>query len=153
VDTHRSDECDHTRSGLARAIGVALEEAELGPDQIDCINAHGLSHPVFDLEETQGFKAGLGKAAYCLSVTSIKSMTGAAFAGDGMLQIISSCLILDRGMIPPILGLETRDPACDLDFVMAKPRRARVNHILTNTRALGGANAVLILGRVDPGPK
>jgi 3-oxoacyl-(acyl-carrier-protein) synthase len=153
VDTHRGDGRDHTTSGLARAIAVALEEAELRPDQIDCINSHGLSHPVFDLEETQGFKAGLGRAAYCLSVTSIKSMTGASFAGDGMLQIISSCLILDQGVIPPILGLEIPDPECDLDFVVAKPRRARVNHILTNTRALGGANAVLILGRVAPGPK
>lgn len=153
VDVHRSGERDHSGQGLARAIGGALESAGLRPDQIDCINAHGLSHPVFDLEETQGFKSGLGKAAYCLSITSIKSMTGASFAGDGMLQIISSCLILEQGLIPPILNLETPDPACDLDYVVAKPRTARVNHILTNTRALGGSNAVLILGRVDSGPK
>jgi 3-oxoacyl-[acyl-carrier-protein] synthase II len=150
VDVHRGER-NHVGQGLARAIEGALDNAGLGPNQIDCINSHGLSHPVFDLEETQGFKSGLGEAAYCLSVTSIKSMTGATFAGDGLLQIISSCLILEQGVIPPILSLETPDPACDLDYVVDKPRRARVNHILTNNRALGGTNAVLILGRVDPG--
>ena len=148
VDVHRND----VGTGLARAIECALDNAGLRPNQIDCINSHGLSHPVFDHEETQGFKSGLGKAAYCLSVTSTKSMTGASFAGDGILQIISSCLILDHDAIPPILNLETSDPACDLDYVVDEPRRARVNHILTNTRALGGSNAVLILGRVRLGP-
>ena len=151
VDVNRAGERDHAGQGLARAIGAALENAGLRPDQIDCINSHGLSHPAFDFEETRGFKSALGKAAYCLSITSIKSMTGASFAGDGILQIISSCLILDQGVIPPILHLETPDPACDLDYVVAKPRRARVKRILTNTRALGGTNAVLILGRADPG--
>ncbi len=150
VDVRRGEH-NQIGQGLATAIEGALDYAGLRPNQIDCINSHGLSHPVFDFEETQGFKSGLGKAAYCVSVTSIKSMTGAAFAGDGILQIISSCLILEQGVIPPILNLETPDPACDLDYVVAKPRRARVNHILTNTRALGGTNAVLILGRVDPG--
>jgi 3-oxoacyl-[acyl-carrier-protein] synthase II len=148
IDVHRSER-PHAGEGLARAIEGALEHAELRPKQIDCINSHGLSHPVFDVEETQGFKSGLGKAAYCLSVTSIKSMTGASFAGDGILQVISSCLILDHGVIPPILHLETPDPACDLNYVVDKSRRARVNHILTNTRALGGTNVVLILGRGD----
>jgi 3-oxoacyl-[acyl-carrier-protein] synthase II len=151
VDIHRNGERGHGGHALARAIEGALETAGLRPNQIDCINAHGLSHPVFDLEETQGFKSGLGKAAYCLSITSIKSMTGASFAADGILQVISSCLILEHGLIPPILNLETPDPACDLDYVVDKPRRARVNHILTNTRALGGSNAALILGRIDSG--
>ena len=77
-------------------------------------------------------------------------MTGASFAGDGMLQIISSCLILENGVIPPILNLDTPDPACDLDYVVNNARVARVKRVLTNTRALGGTNGVLILGRVDP---
>ena len=136
--------------GLSLAIEGALEDARLRPDQIDCVNSHGLSHPVFDLLETHGFKSALGKAAYRLPITSIKSMTGASFAGDGMLQIISSCLILENGVIPPILNLDTPDPACDLDYVVNNARVARVKRVLTNTRALGGTNGVLILGRVDP---
>lgn len=151
VDVAHSNEREHRGQGLARAIGRALETSRVYPEQIDCINSHGLSHPVFDLEETQGFKAGLGRAAYCLSVTSIKSMTGASFAGDGILQVISSCLILENGVIPPILNFETPDPACDLDYVVTKPRSARVKRILTNTRAIGGTNTVLILGDVDAG--
>ena len=149
VDVTRATDREHSGQGLAQAISGALDNAGLRPEQIDCINSHGLSHPIFDLQETHGFKMGLGKAAYCLSITSIKSMTGAAFAADGILQVISSCLILEKGVIPPILNLETPDPACDLDYVVMKPRNARVKRVLTNTRALGGTNSVLILGDVD----
>jgi 3-oxoacyl-[acyl-carrier-protein] synthase II len=144
------EEGSHSGQGLSRAIEGALEQAELRPDQIDCINSHGLSHPVFDLLETHGFKSALGKAAYRLPITSIKSMTGASFAADGMLQIISSCLILANGVIPPIVNLETPDPACDLDYVVKNARVARVKRILTSTRAIGGTNEALILGRGDP---
>jgi 3-oxoacyl-[acyl-carrier-protein] synthase II len=148
IDSNGAGARNRNGQGLARAISGALTVARLSADQIDCINSHGLSHPVFDRLETQGFKAALGKAAYSLSITSIKSMTGATFAADGILQAISSCLILKSGFIPPILNLETPDPVCDLDYV-TKPRAARVNRILANTRALGGANSVVVLGRVD----
>lgn len=143
---------DRNGEGLARAVKAALNGARLTAGQIDCINSHGLSHPVFDALETQGFKLALAEAAYSLSITSIKPMTGASFAGDGILQAISSCLILEKGIIPAIPYLETRDPHCDLDYVVGKPRAARVKRILTNTRALGGANAAVILGRLNGSP-
>ena len=149
VDSNRPGERDRNGEGLARAVKTALHSANLGPGQIDCINSHGLSHPIFDLLETQGFKSALGDAAYSLSITSIKPLTGASFAGDGILQAISSCLILERGVIPAIPDLETPDPGCDLDYVVKKPRTARVRRILTNTRALGGSNAVVVLGRLN----
>ena len=149
VDSNRPGERERNGEGLTRAIKGALENARVSAGQIDCINSHGLSHPIFDALETQGFKAALGEAAYRLSVTSIKPMTGACFAGDGILQAISSCLILETGIIPPIPCLETPDPACDLDYVAKSARVARVKRILTNTRALGGANAVVILGRLN----
>jgi len=152
VDSNRPGERDRNGQGLARAIKGALHSAGLSAGEIDCINSHGLSHPIFDLLETQGFKSAFGDAAYSLSITSIKPLTGASFAGDGILQAISSCLILERGVIPAIPHLETPDPACDLDYVVKTPRAARVRHILTNTRALGGANAVVILGRVNGSP-
>ena len=148
VDSNRPGEHDRN-GGLARAIKVALNSARLGVGDIDCINSHGLSHPVFDRLETQGFKSAFGEGAYSLSITSVKPMTGASFAGDGILQAISSCLILQKGIIPAMPCLETPDPVCDLDYVVRKPRVARVKRILTNTRALGGANAVTILGRVN----
>jgi len=150
VDLSGPRERTRNGQGLCQAIRGALDNAGLAPNQIDCINSHGLSHPVLDLIETQGFKEALGKAAYSVSITSIKPMTGACFAADGILQTISSCLILDKGEIPPILNLKTPDPDCDLDYV-TKPRVARVNVVLTNTRAIGGANAVVLLGRVDRG--
>jgi 3-oxoacyl-[acyl-carrier-protein] synthase II len=149
VDTGRPGQCGE---GVARAVETALDNARLRSHQIDCINSHGLSHPLFDLLETRGFKTAFGSAAYSIPITSIKSMTGASFAADGMLQAISSCLILETGLIPPILNLETPDPACDLDYV-TKPRRVRANRILTNTRAIGGTNSVVILGRLDHGPQ
>ena len=152
VDSKRSGDRDRNSDGLARAITGALGTARVRASEIDCINSHGLSHPVFDALETQGFKTALGDAAYSVSVTSIKPMTGASFAGDGILQAISSCLIVDEGVIPPIPNLETPDPVCDLDYVVGKPRVARVKRLLTNTRALGGANAVVILGGLNGSP-
>jgi 3-oxoacyl-[acyl-carrier-protein] synthase II len=149
ADGDSSGESNRNGQGLSLAIESALKDARLSPEQIDCINSHGLSHPVFDLLETHSFKSALGKAAYRVPITSIKSMTGASFSGDGMLQIISSCLILQNGIIPPIVNLETRDPACDLDYVATNARTARVKRILTNTRAIGGTSGVLILGRLD----
>jgi 3-oxoacyl-[acyl-carrier-protein] synthase II len=147
VDSARAGDHPHSGRGLARAIETALHSAALRPEDLDCITSHGLSHPLFDRLETQGFKLALGAAAYNVPITSIKPMTGACFSGDGMLQTIASCLILEHGRIPQILHLETRDPACDLDYVTTIPRRARVRRILTNTRAFGGANSVLVLGR------
>ena len=152
VDASRPGERDRNGQGLARAIKMALDSARLNAGEIDCINAHGLSHPTFDLLETQGFKTALGDAAYSLSITSIKPITAASFAGDGILQAISCCLILENGIIPALPNLETPDPACDLDYVVKKPRSARVKNIMTNTRALGGANAVVILGRLNGHP-
>lgn len=149
VDLDNGSRRDNGGSGLARAIASALEQARLAATHVDCINAHGLSHPVFDLEETRAFKRALGEAAYCIPVTSIKAATGAAFAADGILQIISSCLILERSLIPPILNLETPDAGCDLDYVRTKARVARVRRILTNTRALGGTNGAVVLGRLE----
>jgi 3-oxoacyl-[acyl-carrier-protein] synthase II len=151
VDSDRPGQRHQSGSGVARAIETALGNAQLTPYQIDCINSHGLSHPIFDLLETRGLKLAFGKAAYSVPITSIKPMTGASFAADGMLQAISACLILETGVIPPILNLETRDPACDLDYV-TKPRPARVNRILTNTRAIGGTNSVVILSRFNHRP-
>jgi 3-oxoacyl-[acyl-carrier-protein] synthase II len=147
VDSAKAGDRSQGGHGLARAIAVALDNANLRPEQLDCIMSHGLSHQEFDRLETQAFKLALGRAAYSVPITSIKPMTGACFAGDGMLQTIASCLIFEHGRIPQILHLETPDPACDLDYVTGAPRRARVKRILTNTRALGGANSVLILGR------
>ena len=114
--------------GVASAIGTALGSARLKPNEIDCINAHGLSHPIFDLLETRGFKEAFGRAAYSVPVTSIKSMTGASFAADGMLQAISACLTLESGISPPILNLETPDTVCDLDYVTKPATRARESH-------------------------
>jgi 3-oxoacyl-[acyl-carrier-protein] synthase II len=151
ADGPSAGERNRNGQGLALAIAGALKNSGLEPDQIDCINSQGLSHPVLDVLETQGFKAALGKAAYGVPITSIKSTTGASFSGDGILQTISSCLILQTGVIPPIVTLETPDPECNLNYVVKTPRIARVKCLLTNTRALGGTNGVLILGRAASG--
>ncbi len=149
ADPSEAKEPEAEGRALAAAVRDALKEAGLEARQIDCINAHGLSHPVYDRTETRGFKLALGSAAYHTPVTSIKSMTGASFSADGILQIISSCMMLKDGIVPPTTNLQNPDPDCDLDYVPNQSRIARLRNILTNTRAVGGAHAVAVLGRVN----
>ncbi len=119
----------------------------LAARDIDYINAHGNGLPDYDLVETRAFKDALGAQAYSIPISSIKSMIGHAMGAASAIQVVSSCLTLQHGVIPPTINLDTPDPECDLDYVPWKARRARVRHVLLNAHAMGGTHSVLILGR------
>jgi 3-oxoacyl-[acyl-carrier-protein] synthase II len=132
---------------LTEAINAALATARKNPRDIDYINAHGNSLPDYDLIETRAFRAALGDAAYSVPTSSIKSMIGHAMGAASALQVISSCLTLERSVIPPTINLEFPDPECDLDYVPNKARTSRARTILINAHAMGGTHSVLILGK------
>jgi 3-oxoacyl-[acyl-carrier-protein] synthase II len=132
---------------LTEAINAALGTARKNPRDIDYINAHGNSLPDYDLIETRAFRAALGNAAYSVPTSSIKSMIGHAMGAASALQVISSCLTLERSVIPPTINLEFPDPECDLDYVPNKARTSRARTILINAHAMGGTHSVLILGK------
>jgi 3-oxoacyl-[acyl-carrier-protein] synthase II len=137
---------DTAERALGDAIRAALDQAHLTSGDIDYINAHGNGLPDYDLVETRAFKAALGVHAYNIPVSSIKSMIGHALGAASALQIVASCLTIAHGVIPPTINLETPDPECDLDYVPATARRARVLRALINAHAMGGTHSVLVLG-------
>lgn len=140
---------DVSGATLAQGIRTVLARSHLGIGEVDYINAHGVSHPESDLMETNAFKEVFGDHAYNIPISSIKSMIGDPFAAGGVLQIVAASLSLVHQIITPTLNLEFPDPQCDLDYVPQKARPARIRHLLVNSRAVGGSNSILALGRYN----
>src|SRR4029077_16020624 len=140
------------RSGLtvARWIEAALRQARLAPEDIDYVCAHGNSMPDYDAAETAGIKHALGRHAWNVPVSSIKSMCGQPLAASSAMQVVAACLVLRHGFIPPTINHHHADPACDLDYVPQRARRARVRTVLIHAHSLGGAHVTLILGKAAP---
>ena len=132
-------------AGAARAMARALASAALNPDDIDYINAHGTATPLNDRIETLAIKRVLGDHAYRVAVSSSKSMTGHMMGASGALEGAICALVVERGIIPPTINLETPDPDCDLDYVPGVARETRVRTALSNSIGLGGHNATVIL--------
>jgi 3-oxoacyl-[acyl-carrier-protein] synthase II len=132
-------------SGASRAMSKALEDAGIGPGDVDTIAAHGTGTPMNDVIETKAIKTALGDAARKVAISSIKSMTGHTIAAAGVLSTIASIKAMHEGLIPPTIGLETPDPECDLDYVPNQPRRAEVNVAMVNGFGFGGQNACIVI--------
>jgi 3-oxoacyl-[acyl-carrier-protein] synthase II len=132
---------------LTEAITTALASARKSPSDIDYINAHGNSLPDYDLIETRAFRTALGKAAYSVPTSSIKSMIGHAMGAASAFQVASSCMTLEHSVIPPTINYEVPDPECDLDYVPNHARTSRARTVLINAHAMGGTHSVLILGK------
>jgi 3-oxoacyl-(acyl-carrier-protein) synthase len=135
---------------LTEAITCALHAANLRPEDVDYINAHGNSLPDYDLIETRAFRLALGKRAYSVPASSIKSMIGHAMGAASAFQIIASCLTIQHSVLPPTINYEVPDPECDLDYVPNEARTSRVRNVLINAHAMGGTHSVLLLGKPEP---
>ena len=140
---------DEEGRGAARAIRWALDDAGMGPDDLDYINAHGTSTQLNDLAETRAIKSALGERAYGVPVSSTKSMIGHALGAAGALEAIACVMSIREGVIHPTVNYETPDPECDLDYVPNEARSAPVGVALSNSFGFGGQNACLVLRRFD----
>jgi 3-oxoacyl-[acyl-carrier-protein] synthase II len=134
---------------MASTLAAAISDARLGPSDIDHINAHGSSLQDYDVCDTNGFKKALGRHAYSIPITSIKSMIGQPISAAGVFQTASACLSIANQIVPPTINQEVRDPRCDLDYVPNRARSARVRNVLINGHSFGGSVAALVIGRVD----
>jgi act minimal PKS ketosynthase (KS/KS alpha) len=132
---------------MAAAITVALDEAKLGPDKIDYINAHGSGTKQNDRHETAAFKLSLGEHAYGTPVSSIKSMIGHSLGAIGSLEIAASVLAIQNNVVPPTANLETPDPECDLDYVPRSAREWRTDTVLSVGSGFGGFQSAIVLRR------
>jgi 3-oxoacyl-[acyl-carrier-protein] synthase II len=134
--------------GSIQSMQQALADANIGPAQIDYINAHGTGTPMNDRTETLAIKAVFGSAAAAIPISSTKSMIGHLIAAAGAVELAACVLSLKRQMIHPTINHEVPDEDCDLDYVPNRARHRRLNHVLTNSFGFGGQNASLIIKRV-----
>ena len=130
-------------AGAQIAMRRAMEDADVGPTDIDYINAHGTSTQLNDARETQAIKAVFGEVAYDLAVSSTKSMTGHLLGGSAALEACFCLLAARDGKIPPTINYETADPVCDLDYVPNVMREKPVRVALSNSFGFGGHNVCL----------
>lgn len=129
----------------ALAIQMALEDAGVGPEQVDIFEAYGNSTRINDTYETSVIKRVFGTHAPRLVVPSIKSMLGHPIGAAGAGQVAAALMALHQGFIHPTINYEVPDPECDLDYVPNKGREGKFEVALCNSLAFGGKNACLAL--------
>ena len=144
ADAHHITQPAPEGEGAARAMNMALNQAQTQPEEIGYINAHGTSTPLNDKYETMALKTVFGEEAYKIPISSTKSMTGHLLGASGALEAAITTLALSKWAIPPTINLETPDPECDLDYTPHMPRRGRLRSAMSNSFGFGGHNASLV---------
>jgi 3-oxoacyl-[acyl-carrier-protein] synthase II len=136
--------------GAAAAISRALEDAELTPDDLVYVNAHGTSTPINDRAETAALKTALGERAKTIPISSTKSAIGHLLGAAGAVEAVATILALRARLLPPTIGLEQPDPELDLDYIPNVARTLDLDEgrravAISNSFGFGGHNAVLCL--------
>src|SRR5256714_6045140 len=148
-DAHHMAQPDPESVCVAEMMRQALERADIDPERVGYINAHGTSTPLGDAAETKRIKEVFGDHAYELAVSSTKSVTGHCLGAAGAIEAMMCVLAIHHGVLPPTINYEHPDPACDLDYVPNTAREARVDVALSNAMGLGGHNGCVLVGRVE----
>jgi 3-oxoacyl-[acyl-carrier-protein] synthase II len=148
-DAHHMTAPSPDGEGAARCMRLALKDAGVTPSDIDYINAHGTSTEYNDANETTAIKTVFGEHAAKVAVSSTKSMTGHLLGAAGAVEGVYSALALYHGVLPPTINYEIPDPACDLDYVPNKARKADIKVALSNSFGFGGTNACAIFRRAS----
>lgn len=134
--------------GGAEAMRLALRDAQLEPEAVDYVNAHGTSTQANDSNETSAIKSALGERAYRIPVSSTKSMTGHLLGGSGGIEAVAAILAIEHNLVPPTINYQNPDPACDLDVVPNQAREHTLNVVLSNSFGFGGHNVCLAFRRM-----
>ena len=128
----------------AACIQQALADADMTPEQVDYVNAHGTSTPLNDSGETAAIHQVFGDHAKNLMVSSTKSMTGHLLGASGAVEAMFSVLALKDGYVPATINYQVPDPACDLDIVPNEGRQADIKVAISDSLGFGGHNTCLV---------
>jgi 3-oxoacyl-[acyl-carrier-protein] synthase II len=148
-DAHHMAQPDPDSVGVAEMMRSAMEAADVEPERVGYINAHGTSTPLGDLAETRAIKQVFGDHAYELAVSSTKSVTGHCFGAAGAIEAMMCVLALHHQVLPPTINYRNPDPACDLDYVPNEAREVELDVALSNAMGLGGHNACVLVARAS----
>jgi 3-oxoacyl-[acyl-carrier-protein] synthase II len=137
-------------AGAAKAMELALKDAQISPEKVDYINAHGTSTELNDIAEASAIKSVLGSHAYKIMVSSTKSAHGHLLGASAAIELIVCSKVITGGIVPPTINLENVDERCDakIDFVPLKARQKKVGVAMSNSFGFGGHNACLVVGKV-----
>ena len=131
--------------GIARAIGNALSNAGLLPEEVDYVNAHGTATQLNDVVETAALHSVFGAHAQRLPVSSTKSMHGHALGASSALELVATVLAVHHNLLPPTANFTEPGEGCDLDYVPNRARSQQVDVAISNSFAFGGLNVVLVV--------
>ena len=133
----------------ARAIGLAMRQAGIGPQQVDYVNLHGTSTQLNDRIETRALKLALGEGrAREVPMSALKSQIGHPQGACGAAGIAATLVAMSTGRIPPTINLEDPDEDCDLDYVPSAGRKKQIEHAVCNCIAFGSKNSALVLRKI-----
>ncbi len=137
--------------GEAAALSIlnCLKDADIKPEEVDYINAHGTSTPLGDIAEIKAIKQALGEAAKKVLVSSTKSMIGHCLGAAGGLELVATILGMEHNVVLPTINLENQDPQIDLDCVPNEIREVKINIALSNSFGFGGHNATIAVKRFE----
>jgi 3-oxoacyl-[acyl-carrier-protein] synthase II len=133
-------------NGAAQAMQLALRDAQVNPEDVQYVNAHGTSTELGDAAETRAIKQVFGPHARRLAISSTKSMTGHLLGASGGLELIAVALSIQQSVVHPTINYQTPDPECDLDYVPNTARKMRVRRAISNSFGFGGHNCCLVVG-------
>jgi 3-oxoacyl-[acyl-carrier-protein] synthase II len=134
-------------TSAVKAMQLALKDADLKPEEVQYVNAHGTSTALNDKTETKALKLVFGDHARKLAISSTKSMTGHLLGAAGVIELVATTLCINHKLAHPTINYETPDPECDLDYIPNKARPLDIQCALSNSLGFGGHNAVLVVKR------
>lgn len=149
LSSYRITDSHPSGDGPIQAMRQALADADVAPDEVDYVNAHGTSTSMNDRSECAAVRAVFGAHADHVAVSSTKSLMGHLIAGAGAVEAAICALAIHHGVLPVNANLEEADLECDLNFVRDQPRRVRVRAAVSNSFGFGGSNSCVVLRHAD----
>jgi 3-oxoacyl-[acyl-carrier-protein] synthase II len=149
ADAHHITQPAPGGEGAIRSMRMAMNDADVQPEDIHYINVHGTSTPQGDISETEAIKGAFGEHAKNIAISSTKSMTGHLLGAAGAVEAIATVLAIHHQTAPPTINYEFPDPECDLDYVPNVARPMNITAAMSNGFGFGGHNATLIFKRFE----
>jgi len=134
--------------GAARCMKNAINNAEINPNEVGYINAHGTSTPAGDIAETDAAKLALGSHSKNIVMSSTKSMTGHLLGAAGGIEAIFSTLSIKDQIAPPTINIFNQDPQCDLNYAANEAKEISINHAISNSFGFGGTNGSIVISKL-----
>ena len=132
---------------MVSCISLGLKDAQVKPQEIDYINAHGSSTRMNDIFETNAYKTVFGDYVYKLPISSLKSMIGHPLAAANAIELTVCCMIFQKNILPPTINQEEKDPECDLYYIPNKAIDKKVSTILKTSSGFSGIHSSLVIKR------